>query len=130
MVCKTRLREASERDGARIEQIFSKKIEYSQNLGFAYNACSKLFGRLCCCSTACFEFLNATCCVEDLFVAGVERVACAADFNIECLLRRTHGKSAPANAGSLGVGNICRMRICFHKWNDTTKTILVQIKQP
>ena len=65
-------------------------------------------------SAAGLEFLHAAGSVDNLVVAGIERVALAADFHIELLGGRTERQFSPASTGNDRTGVICRMSISLH----------------
>ena len=60
------------------------------------------------------ELLDASGGVDDLFVAGEERVALRANFHIDRFLRRADKKSGTASAGGLRRRKIFRVNVCFH----------------
>ena len=66
----------------------------------------QLFLRLCSSFAALLEAVHASCGVEEVLFASVERVTSTADFNCNSVLCGTHGINSPAYAGSL-----CRLMI-------------------
>ena len=60
------------------------------------------------------EFLNAASGVNQLFLAGVERVALAADFHIDFLFRGSYGECIPAGAMHDSVIVVLWVDILFH----------------
>ena len=60
------------------------------------------------------KLLNFTGGVDQLLLAGVERVAVRADFNGNFAQGGTEGKDLPATAGGLGLIKILRVDAFFH----------------
>ena len=71
--------------------------------------------RLCRCFFAArFKLLNAAGGVDQLFLAGEERMAGGANFNLELRLGRADFKNGAACAGDFRFRKIGRMDILFH----------------
>ena len=65
-------------------------------------------------SPSLLESFHSASGVYDFFIAGEERVASAADLNMDVFLGRAHGKNITARAADFGIGIILWMYVFFH----------------
>lgn len=64
--------------------------------------------------SALFEFINGAGHVDQVLLAGIERMAVGANFNMELFFSRAGGKDVAAGADDLGFGEVLGVEIVFH----------------
>jgi hypothetical protein len=65
-------------------------------------------------ASALFEFIDGAGDIQQILLAGVERMAIGANFNMEFLFGGTRFECMSASTNYFGVGEICRVEILFH----------------
>ncbi len=69
---------------------------------------------------ALFEFVDSTGDIQKILLAGKERVAVRANFNMEFLFGGTRGKGVAAGTNDFGICEICWVKVFFHSQHSLT----------